>query len=231
TEKYPIKDYNNLIVREIHTQEEYILNKEPKTVKLDEKECTIIILENEKIKPELEVNVEKTGFSEAENNQNIYYDFKNIQNNSNVKLSNFTWTDILPTEAVRIDKILTGTWNQELEYSIWYKTNKNDYRVIAENLNSQVNNEIDFDNIKLEEDEYVTEYEFRFGTVNPGFSEIEEPRLYCNVMDNLTNGCMFTNNTKVRGEYLKEYVEDTDYWTTIVYNKEKAVEILPRTGI
>ena len=231
TKEYVIKDYKELIIREIHTQEEYILNNEPKTIKIDENGCTIIILKNERIKPELNVNVEKTGFSEVANNQSIYYDFKNIQNNSNVKLSNFTWTDILPTDAVRVDEILTGTWNQELEYSIWYRTNKNDYKVIAENLSSQINNKIDFKNIKLEEDEYITEYEFRFGTVNPEFSEIESPRLYCNVMDNLTNGLIFTNNTKIRGEYLKKYVEDNDYWTTIVYNKEKTVEILPRTGI
>ena len=231
TKEYSVRDYENLIIREIETKEKYILNEEPKVIRLEANQIKTIVIQNEKEKPELEVNVEKTGTSETENNQNIDYDFKNIQNNSNVELDNFTWTDTLPTDAVRIDKIFTGTWNQELKYSIWYKTNKNDYKVIAENLSSQINNEIDFNNVELEEDEYITEYEFRFGTVKPGFSEVERPRLFCNVMDNLTNGLVFTNNIKVRGEYLNQSVEDTDYWTTIVYNKEKPLAKLPRTGM
>lgn len=230
TKEYSVREYENLIIREIETKEKYILNEEPKMVKLEANQIKTIVIQNEKEKPKLEVNVEKTGFSEVESNQSIYYDFKNIQNNSNVELNNFIWSDVLPTDAVRVDRIFTGTWNQELEYSIWYKTNKNDYKVIAQNLNSQINNEIDFGNIELEGDEYVTEYEFRFGTVDLGFSEIEQPRLYCNVINNLANGFIFTNNTKVRGEYLKEFIEDTDYWTTIIYNKEKPLTILPQTG-
>lgn len=217
------------VLKETKTDSQYFLLKDEIDVQINWNEITEIKIENEKIN--LKVNVEKTGFSEAENNQNIYYDFKNIQNNSNVELSDFTWTDTLPTDAVRIDKILTGTWNQELEYSVWYKTNKNDYRVIAENLSTNINNEIDFSNLVLEDDEYIIEYEFRFGTVSSGFSEIEQPRLYCKVIDNLTNGLLFTNNTRVRGEYLNQYTEHTDYWTTIIYNKEKPLAILPRTGM
>lgn len=217
------------VLKETKTDSQYFLLKDEIDVQINWNEITEIKIENEKIN--LKVNVEKTGFSEAENNQNIYYDFKNIQNNSNVELSNFTWTDTLPTDAVRIDKILTGTWNQELEYSVWYKTNKNDYRVIAENLSTNINNEIDFSNIVLKDDEYIIEYEFRFGTVSSGFSEIEQPRLYCKVIDNLTNGLLFTNNTRVRGGYLNQYTEHTDYWTTIIYNKEKPLAILPRTGM
>ncbi len=36
----------------------------------------------------------------------------------------------------------------------------------------------------------------------------------------------------VSGNYLEEYIEDTDNWTTIIYNKEvKINEELPKTGI
>lgn len=52
------------------------------------------------------------------------------------------------------------------------------------------------------------------------------------MLDNLKNGFTFTNNTKVSGNYLEEYIEDKDNWTTIIYNREvKINEELPKTGI
>ena len=55
--------------------------------------------------------------------------------------------------------------------------------------------------------------------------------LYVNMLDNLKNGFTFTNNTRVSGNYLEEYIEDTDKWTTIIYNKEvKLNKELPKTG-
>lgn len=60
----------------------------------------------------MDSEIEKTGFIETQNKDNIYYNFKNIHNKSNVPLDNFTWNDTLPVEVVRLDKIYTGTWNQ-----------------------------------------------------------------------------------------------------------------------
>ena len=41
---------------------------------------------------------------------------------------------------------------------------------------------------------------------------------------------MFTNNTKVKGNYFEKEVEDNDDWTTITYFKEiKVDDVLPRT--
>lgn len=217
-----------IVLTEKSTTEDYILNPESIEVELGYDETKEITFENDPV--DLKVNVEKTGFVEAQSGQNIYYDFKNIKNNSNVELENFIWTDMLPSEAVRADKIYTGTYNQELEYSVWYKTNKNDFKILEENLSTQINNEISFRDLQLEEDEYITEYEFRFGKVKIGFSEIEKPRLYCDVINTLENKTIFTNTTKVKGNYLEKEVEDEDYWKTIIYNKEPEPEILPRTG-
>ena len=146
-------------------------------------------------------------------------------------MNNFTWQDTLPTQALRADRIYTGTWNEDLEYSIWYKTNKNDYKMLVDGLSTQVNNEINFKDANLEDDEYITEYQFRFGTVKVGFSEVEAPILYCDMLDNLENGFVFTNYTKVFGNYEDKYVEDTDEWTTVTYFKEiETTQKLPRTG-
>lgn len=195
----------------------------------DHKEIVDVDIEDDSV--DIEVEVEKKGFVETQSKDSIYYNFKNIKNKSNVSLDNFTWQDTLPTQALRADRIYTGTWNENLEYSIWYKTNKNDYKMLVDGLSTQVNNEISFKTAELDEDEFITEYEFRFGTVKVGFSEVESPILYCDMLDNLGNGFVFTNYTKVFGSYEDKYVEDTDEWTTVTYFKEiEVTQKLPRTG-
>ena len=62
------------------------------------------------------VAVEKRGYLEAMAGQIIRYDFPTVKNNSNVSLANFYWRDTLPTDAVRLKKISTGTWNENLNY-------------------------------------------------------------------------------------------------------------------
>lgn len=132
---------------------------------------------------------------------------------------------------LKLDKIYTGTWNEELEYSVLYKTNKEDFKLFKDKLNTQKVYELDFNNLELQEDEYITEFEFRFGKVKVDFKEIESPIVFVNMLDNLKNGFTFTNNTKVSGNYLEEYIEDNDNWTTIIYNREvKINEELPKTG-
>lgn len=208
----------------------YLINSDIFEAEIKEhKEIVDVNVEDDSV--DIEVEVEKKGFVETQSKDNIYYNFKNIKNNSNVPLDNFTWQDTLPTQALRADRIYTGTWNEDLEYSIWYKTNKNDYKMLVDGLSTQVNNEISFKDADLEEDEYITEYQFRFGTVKVGFSEVEAPILYCDMLDNLENGFKFTNYTKVFGNYEDKYVEDTDEWTTVTYFKEiETTQKLPRTG-
>lgn len=218
-------------VREIKQADYYLLNENVFEIEIKKhNEVIEQVVYNDSV--DIDIEIEKTGFIETQNKDNIFYDFKNIHNNSNVPLGNFTWSDTLPIEAVRLDKIYTGTWNEKLEYSVWYKTNKEDFKLFKDKLNTQKVYELDFNNLELQEDEYIIEFEFRFGKVKVDFKEIESPIVFVNMLDNLKNGFTFTNNTKVSGNYLEEYIEDTDNWTTIIYNKEvKINEELPKTGI
>lgn len=208
----------------------YLINSDIfKTEIKEHKEIVDVNVEDDSV--DIEVEVEKKGFVETQSKDSIYYNFKNIRNRSNVALDNFTWQDTLPTQALRVDRIYTGTWNEDLEYSIWYKTNKNDYKMLVDDLSTQVNNEVSFKTAELEDDEFITEYEFRFGTVKVGFSEVDAPILYCDMLEGLRNGFVFTNYTKVFGTYEDKYVEDTDEWTTVTYFKEiEVTQKLPRTG-
>ena len=180
----------------------------------------------------IDIEIEKNGFIETQNKDNIFYNFRNIHNKSNIPLDNFTWNDILPIDAVRLDKIYTGIWNEKLEYSVWYKTNKKDFKLFKDKLDTEIVYELDFNKLELQEDEYITEFEFRFGTVKIDFCEVESPIVFVNILNDLENGFIFTNNTKISGNYIEEYIEDNDKWSTLIYNKKVCKnKELPKTGI
>lgn len=167
-------------IREIKQAKYYLLNNEIYEVeikipnKVEEK-----TIYNDSV--DIDIEIEKYGFIETQNKDNIFYNF-------------------------------TG------------------FKLFKDNLDSETVYELDFSKLNLQ-DEYVTEFEFRFGTVKVDFHELESPILYVNVLNDLKNGYTFTNSTKVSGDYLEEHIEDYDKWTTVVYNREvnKNIE-LPKTG-
>lgn len=217
---------------EIESPQYYNVNSEPQSIIIDENNKVYsVVFENESSKVEL--NIEKSGDKEAEIGKIIEYSFDNLENKSNVPVDNFVWKDVLPIDAIRLTKIETGTWNEELEYSIWYKTNlQQEYKMHTDKLNSKKNYTFKISDFGLKEDEYVTEYELRFGTVKRGFKEEINPRIYCKVLKNLKNGYEFINNTYLTATYFEEKIEVIDNWKTIIYTKEKvpAKQKLPKTG-
>ena len=219
-------------VKEISSAKYYLLNTNIYNAEIaKDQEIINVDIKNDNV--DIDVEISKKGFIETQSRDNIYYIFSNIQNKSNVELDNFTWEDSLPTNALRIDKIYTGTWTQDLEYAVYYKTNLSDeYKLFKDNLNTKQVYELDFNSVELKENEYITSYQFRFGTVEVGFKELEAPILYCNMLDILPNGFVFTNKTKVFGTYFEAYVEDNDEWSTITYKREIELnKVLPRTRI
>ncbi|MBR1985101.1 MAG: hypothetical protein IKA31_05095, partial [Clostridia bacterium] len=115
-------------IKEITSAKYYLLNTKIYDAEIKEhQEIVNVEITNESEKPS--VDIEKTGIIQTTANQEIKYDFV-IKNTGNVPLSDFTWYDYLPTDYVRITKLITGTYNQDLNYSIYYKTNKNGYRLL-----------------------------------------------------------------------------------------------------
>lgn len=178
------------------------------------------------------VSVQKSGYTEVVPGQSIRYTFKEIGNNSTVPLDNFYWRDTLPTDAVRLDKIITGTWSHQLNYKVVYKTNVNSsYRTLADNLNTQRNYTLDASPaaLGLASDEYVTEVTFLFGRTPAGFRQMQTPYIYCNVLSSLTHEYRFTNKTDVGGTWQGQWIMANDRWVTIVY-RGGPTPTLPRTG-
>ena len=176
------------------------------------------------------VSVTKRGYKQVTPSQTIRYDFKNIANNSTVPLNSFYWRDTLPTSAVRLTKIITGTWNQRLSYKVVYKTNLHDYRTLADNLSTMKNYSLDASPaaLGLAPNEYVTDFMFVFGTVKAGFAQVDAPYILCWTNSWLNNGYQFANRTDVSGLHGGQWIMATDRWVTTVY--KPGVTTLPKTG-
>ena len=177
------------------------------------------------------VSIIKRGYNEVMPNQPIVYTFSNIANTSSVPLSSFYWRDTLPA-AVRADKLVTGTYNQELSYKIVYQTNwsNGEYRTINDNLSTGRNYALDISNaaLGLANGEYITEIMFVFGNVKAGFAQVETPYLYATTIAGLPNGSSFVNQADVGGVYNGQWITSTSRWVTKVYNYTY-IEI-PKTG-
>lgn len=174
-----------------------------------------IVVENTPV--DIEVNVDKNvDKTEAQGNEIVTYDIDNIKNLSNVELNDFTLTDYLPKE-VKILSLKTGTYNQNLNYSITYNTNKRENIEIAQDLSTQTNNEIDFTKEQLEEGEYITSYSLHFGKVGIGFENTSKMFVTTKVNEGLVDESTFINNVKVYGHYLEAKAEDEDDVPVEVY--------------
>jgi hypothetical protein len=175
------------------------------------------------------VKIRKVGNYEAMPGDAIRYDIKEVANTSSVQLTDFFWRDIIPTDAVRLTKIVTGTYNQSLKYKVMATTNKGDTRVIADNLSTTVNNVIDCRNaaLGLANDEYITSFTLVFGTVKAGFCQVEQPQIFVTVNTGLANGYEFGNKADVGGRYGSEWVIGNHTWITKIYAQPTK---LPRTG-
>ena len=219
------------IVKEVSSPQYYSVSDEEVTVYL-EHEGQIVQIEflNESVYTNVSIN--KSGYTEVVPGQEIRYTFKDIGNNSTVPLDSFYWRDTLPTDAVRLDKIITGTYSTRLNYKVVFQTNlSNTQRVLADNLNTLQNYTLDASPaaLGLASNEYVTQVTFLFGRVPGGFRQVETPYIYCDVLSSLPHEYRFSNKCDVGGMWQNQWIQATDRWVTIIYCGGP-VPTLPRTG-
>ena len=177
------------------------------------------------------VSIEKTGPKEAMSGQPVRYVFSHIGNTSNVTLESFYWRDTLPA-AVKLDKIVTGTYNFPGNYKIVYKVNNTgDYLTLADNLSTSKNYILAASPVALglASNQRVTEIMFVFGQAPGGFSQVEAPMVYCVALPGLAPGSSFVNVADVGGTYNGIWQQAVTRWVTKVYGKP-IVPTLPKTG-
>ena len=177
------------------------------------------------------VSIKKTGYVEVMPGQLVRYNFTSIANNSTTALESFYWRDTLPTSAVRIQTIYTGTWNTPGSYKVVYRTNLSGdtWRTLADNLSTSKNYVLDASPaaLGLASNEYVTEFMAAFGIVHANFRQVEAPRVDCKVLTKLNNGTQFTNQADAGGVYNGQWIMAASRWVTRAYAPSKP---LPRTG-
>ena len=225
SKQLPLSRY---FIREVKAPEHYGISEKELTVYL-EYEGQIARLEVEDKSLTTGVSITKTGPKEIMANQPVRYAFSNIANTSNVSLSNFYWRDTLPAQ-VRLEKVVTGTYNFPGTYKIVYRVNGGDYRTLADNLSTSKNYTLAASSVALSlaSNERVTEIMFVFGQAPAGFSQVEAPYLHCKAVAGLPAGS-FVNVADAGGTYNGTWVQAVSRWVTSVYGKP-TVPKLPRTG-
>ena len=175
----------------------------------------------------LKVTVTKTGNKQLLAGDSMRYDLT-VANNSNVPLENFYLHDRFPTDCATAKTITTGTYNTRLNYQITYKTNYNDYRVLATNLLSTNNYAFDLSAISLMQDEVVTDVRLEFGKVPAGLASVVKPTVTIQTSANLANGYQVVNRADAGGQYMSQWETGRAAWITLIVKLNQPN--LPKTG-
>ena len=215
-------------IREVKAPANYGVNETELTAYL-EHEGQIVKFEVTNKSLTTGVSITKTGPKEIMAGQPVRYTFSGIANTSNVRLDSFYWRDTLPAE-VRLDTVVTGTYNFPGTYKITYRVNGGEYRTLADNLSTSKNYTLaaSATALGLASNERVTEVMFVFGQAPAGFAQVEKPYLHCTAVANLAS-TSFVNVADVGGVYNGQWVQAVSRWVTSVYSKP-VIPTLPRTG-
>lgn len=183
------------------------------------------------------VTIKKTGYQQVMNGQPVRYTVSNVANTSSVPLESFYWRDTIPTDAMRLTRLVTGTYSATQNYKVTYTTNlHSEWRTAYDNLSTAQNYTLDMSAkaLGLASNEYVTSFMLSFGVVPAGFHQLTSATVDGQVLSTLTNGYQFTNKADVGGLYGQYWQQSIARWTTSVYSNYVPVPpttpTLPRTG-
>ena len=129
------------------------------------------------------VDVEKSTGQKVKPGEVFKYTIDIVKNCTDEKLDNFTLTDTLPKQ-VRLQSLSTGTYNQDVKYSVEFQTNVNkDWRVWKKDLNTAANYYLSLPK-ELKQGEYIIAFRFCFGTVDGRYSNVIAPEYEVKVLGN-----------------------------------------------
>lgn len=183
------------------------------------------------------VSIKKTGYAQTMNNNIMRWTVSGVRNDSTTSLQSFYWRDTLPTDAVRLTRLVTGTYSTTQTYKVTFTTNLNSqWRTAYDNLSTAKNYTLDMSSaaLGLASNEYVTQFMLSFGIVPAGFHQLTNATVDAQTLYALTNGYKFTNKADVGGLLGGNWVQSIARWTTSIYSHyvpaKPAAPKLPRTG-
>lgn len=182
-------------------------------------------ISNDPLQAELEVDKSAPKF--ASPGGTLRFTVSKVTNQCMYEMNEFTLTDILP-EHVKLSVLNTGTFknprNHVVSYSIWFKTNyDSEWRAWKTGIQSNEAQELKVADMGLGEDEYVTQFQYRFGTVPP-FFEVDENPYYDVVVDrDVDMNTVLVNHIKLTGNKFGKYLTSEDETETrLLYGKIRA---------
>ena len=182
-------------------------------------------ISNDPLQAELEVDKSAPKF--ASPGGTLRFTVSKVTNQCMYEMNEFTLTDILP-EHVKLSVLNTGTFknprNHVVSYSIWFKTNyDSEWRAWKTGIQSNEAQELKVADMGLGEDEYVTEFQYRFGTVPP-FFEVDVNPYYDVVVDrDVDLNTVLVNHIKLTGNKFGKYLTSEDETETrLLYGKIRA---------
>ena len=174
---------------------------------------------------DVKIETEKSAPEKAEENEIIRYTVEKVRNAGNCTVEEFTLTDTLPAQ-VTLTELWTGTFEglkaADHTYSLWYQTNQNgEYRLWRETVSADMNLHLLTADLNLKEGEEVTAFQYRFGTVEKDFTEIEKPEYLVQVKTGRTDGEELLNHIELTGEKLGITYTAEDETITRIEKPEK----------
>lgn len=210
------KDNNKILKANKNGKEQSNLQNKNEEEKQNSK-----IDKEERVEPK--VYIENSGLNVVDIGQDIENDIS-IRNVGNTDLEKLVWKYKIPTKYVKLKKFYTGTYNQNIVYNLFCKTNlSDDYKLIMEGIRSNESFEIDFKQ-ELADDEYVTEIKVEFEKVDDTFCSNENPHFVSNVSQDIKSESKFVSIASIKGILKNSEVTDESKCKTM------ACKILPKTG-
>ena len=201
----------------------YIDSRTPKMMVRNTSEN--VDISNDPLQAELEVDKSAPKF--ASPGGTLRFTVSKVTNQCMYEMDEFTLTDILP-EHVKLSVLNTGTFKNPrshvVSYSIWFKTNyDSEWRAWKTGIQSNEAQELKVADMGLGEDEYVTQFQYRFGTVPP-FFEVDENPYYDVVVDrDVDLNTVLVNHIKLTGNKFGKYLTSEDETETrLLYGKIRA---------
>lgn len=211
-------------VREVSAPNGYLVSEDKQTFSFDKADgvtgITQVRLSIADQPNDVRIEVDKAAPEQIQEQEKFLYTVEKIRNTGNCSVDNFTLTDTLPSQ-VELTELWTGTFQGLKDadsYSIWYQTNRNGaYRLWKDKLPADVNSCLTKEGLNLTEGEKITAFQYRFGTVKPGFAETEKPVYYVQAGSGLADGEKLVNHIELTADKLGiAYTVEDETLTRIV---------------
>ena len=140
--------------------------------------------ENELTIESTDIIIKVTGPQRAPQGQPVVFEVTQMQNNFAAHFEEFYWMAAIPADAIRVNKLTTGTYNENLQYDVVCTTNFGREIIVVENLSTTTNNTVELapGRIGLSKGEHVIEIALDFDPINTGFATVENPQIFADVL-------------------------------------------------